>query len=47
MVINAPWVFTAIWKLIQPWLDERTARKVRTQVGVLRFRFSFSFFFRC
>jgi hypothetical protein len=27
-VINAPWVFSGIFKVIRPWLQERTQRKV-------------------
>lgn len=27
-VINAPWAFTAAWRLIQPLLDERTKNKI-------------------
>jgi len=27
-IINAPWFFGALWKIIKPWLDKRTASKI-------------------
>ncbi|TYJ51761.1 hypothetical protein B9479_007653 [Cryptococcus floricola] len=27
-IINAPYLFSTIWSLIKPWLDEATVRKI-------------------
>ncbi|KAF9050959.1 hypothetical protein BDZ89DRAFT_1056865 [Hymenopellis radicata] len=27
-IINAPWAFSAVWRLIRPWLDEVTVNKI-------------------
>ncbi|KAI0751682.1 CRAL-TRIO domain-containing protein [Daedaleopsis nitida] len=27
-IINAPWTFSAVWRLIKPWLDEATVAKI-------------------
>lgn len=27
--MNAPWIFAACWKIIQPWLDPETAKKIK------------------
>ena len=28
-IINAPWYFTAVWKIVSYWLDDRTKSKIR------------------
>lgn len=28
-MINAPWFFTAIWAIIYPWIDKKTAEKIK------------------
>ena len=28
VLINSPWFFTAVWAIVKPWLDEKTAKKV-------------------
>lgn len=32
-IINAPWGFSAVWRLIKPWLDEVTVSKVDISDG--------------
>ncbi|WVR07260.1 hypothetical protein IAU60_004301 [Kwoniella sp. DSM 27419] len=27
-IINAPYLFSTVWSLIKPWLDEATVRKI-------------------
>lgn len=27
-MVNAPWTFTAVWKIVQGWLDEKTRQKI-------------------
>lgn len=27
-IVNAPMMFTAIWAMIKPWLDEKTQKKI-------------------
>lgn len=27
-IVNAPMLFTAIWAIIKPWLDEKTQKKI-------------------
>jgi hypothetical protein len=27
-IINAPYLFSTVWSLIKPWLDEATQRKI-------------------
>jgi len=27
-IINAPYFFSAVWKIIKPWLDEKTTSKI-------------------
>ena len=29
IIINSPWIFSACWKIIKPWLDPVTAAKIR------------------
>lgn len=28
MIVNGPWIFSGAWKLIKPWLEERTVNKI-------------------
>jgi hypothetical protein len=30
-IINAPWLFTAIFKIVRTWLDERTREKISVE----------------
>lgn len=30
-IINAPLVFSAMWRLIKPWLEERTHKKIQVR----------------
>ena len=29
LICNAPWAFTAVWKIVQGWLDEKTRKKIQ------------------
>ena len=29
IIVNSPWIFSACWKIIKPWLDPATAAKIR------------------
>jgi len=29
LIVNSPWIFYGIWKIVSPWLDPNTAKKVR------------------
>ena len=31
--MNAPWTFTAAWKLVSGWLDEKTRQKIQIVGG--------------
>ena len=33
LIVNAPWSFTAVWSVIQSWLDERTRSKIKIVGG--------------
>jgi hypothetical protein len=33
VVMNAPWIFNASWKVIQPWIDPRTVAKITFASG--------------
>ncbi|KAF8905856.1 CRAL-TRIO domain-containing protein [Gymnopilus junonius] len=35
-VVNAPWAFSVVWRVIRPWLDEVTARKIKILGGHFR-----------
>jgi hypothetical protein len=28
-IINAPFLFSGVWLMIKPWLDEKTAKKIK------------------
>lgn len=28
LICNAPWAFTAVWKIVSGWLDEKTRKKI-------------------
>ena len=32
-IVNAPWTFTAVWKIVQGWLDEKTRQKIQIVGG--------------
>ena len=32
-ITNAPWTFTAVWKVVQGWLDEKTRQKIQIVGG--------------
>lgn len=34
-IVNAPAVFSVVWKMIKPWLDEKTQSKVTAILDVL------------
>ena len=29
MIINAPWIFTAIWAVAKIWIDKNTCEKIK------------------
>ena len=34
LIVNAPRTFTAVWSVVEPWLDENTANKIILVSGV-------------
>lgn len=29
VIVNAPWSFTQVWKIVKAWLDEKTKQKIQ------------------
>ena len=33
LVVNAPWTFSAVWSVVQGWLDEKTRATIKIVKG--------------